>query len=182
MRVRQASLDDARSIARVHVEAWRAAYRDLMPDAVLDEFAGSATDRASRSAALDAREARWRDNLVKTAPDRRTAVCEKEGSIVGFATAGPGRASPIHGEIWAIYAAPDAWGQGVGRALLDDGLAFLAARGFDAIELWVLEGNLRAIRFYEIAGFRFDGAKKTEDGLPHLRMTRPITWSSASGA
>ena len=29
------------------------------------------------------------------------------------------------------------------------------------IALWVLDGNERAIRFYERYGFRFDGAEKT---------------------
>ena len=36
------------------------------------------------------------------------------------------------------------------------------------VYLWVLKGNARARRFYEIAGFRADGAKEpyAVDGLP----------------
>ncbi len=173
MRVRRATVDDARSIARVHVEAWRAAYRGLMPDTVLDAFTGVEGDPVSRSAALDASERRWRDNLVKMPAQGRTAVAERSGSVVGFVTAGPSRASPVLGEIWALYASPDTWGGGFGRALLDDALAFLATNHLADVELWVLEGNARAIRFYEAAGFRFDGATKDEEGLPHLRMLRP---------
>ncbi|BBA92475.1 hypothetical protein GUT189_07880 [Streptococcus ruminantium] len=34
-------------------------------------------------------------------------------------------------------------------------------QSFDKIALWVLEGNVRAIAFYEKIGFRFDGVTKT---------------------
>jgi GNAT superfamily N-acetyltransferase len=36
--IRAATLDDARAIAEVHVAAWRAGYRGLMPDAYLAEL------------------------------------------------------------------------------------------------------------------------------------------------
>lgn len=170
MRVRSASFSDARAIAAVHVEAWRATYRGLMPDAVVDAFAGPDHDAAARALALDARAVRWRDNLVKTRPDQRTAVAEQGGEIVGFATAGPSRTCDGWGEVWAIYAAPEALGVGIGRALLGDALAFLAEQRFERVELWVLPNNARAIRFYEAAGFSFDGAERTEDGLLHRRM------------
>lgn len=37
MKVRMATPEDVRSIAEIHVAAWRAAYRDLMPQAFLDQ-------------------------------------------------------------------------------------------------------------------------------------------------
>jgi hypothetical protein len=48
--VRSAEIDDARQIATVHVDAWRAAYRDLLPEAVLRQFAAN-------------RERSWREIL-----------------------------------------------------------------------------------------------------------------------
>nr|WP_237373616.1 hypothetical protein [Streptococcus ruminantium] len=38
---------------------------------------------------------------------------------------------------------------------------FEKMQSFDKIALWVLEGNARAIAFYEKIGFRFDGVTKT---------------------
>ena len=35
--------------------------------------------------------------------------------------------------------------------------------GCEEVVVWVLEGNERAIRFYESFGFRFDGGKQTLD-------------------
>jgi ribosomal protein S18 acetylase RimI-like enzyme len=41
----------------------------------------------------------------------------------------------------------------VGRALLERGEESLRRSGFSAALLWVLDGNERAIRFYEAAGW-----------------------------
>ena len=156
--IRIATVDDANGIARVQVAGWHAAYRGLMPDALLDRHT------------FDARAPRWRQNLSEVEPLRRTAVFERDGAVVGFATTGPSRDEHDAGEIWALYAHPAAWNSGVGRALVEDGLAFLAPRGHASVMLWVLRGNTRAIRFYELAGFRLDGGAKVEDEVSELRM------------
>ena len=57
------------------------------------------------------------------------------------------------GEVWALYAQPDAWGTGAGTALLRAALGDLAAAGHDACALWVLADNARAVAFYRRAGF-----------------------------
>lgn len=47
MRTRDAVVEDAPGIARVHVESWRAAYAGLMPQAVLDDLSvGASAERA----------------------------------------------------------------------------------------------------------------------------------------
>lgn len=128
-----------------------------MPDALLDRHT------------FEKRAPRWRQNLSEVEPLRQTTVFERDGVVVGFATAGPSREEPGAGEIWALYAHPDAWGTGVGRALLGGGLGFLSA-SYATVVLWVLRGNARATRFYEAAGFRVDGGAKVEDGVAELRM------------
>jgi GNAT superfamily N-acetyltransferase len=54
----------------------------------------------------------------------------------------------------ALYVRADVYGKGVGyrlmRAAIDEAAAYL----------WVLDGNGRAIAFYERQGFRFDGKTK----------------------
>ncbi|GAC1351745.1 MAG: GNAT family N-acetyltransferase [Polyangiales bacterium] len=169
---------DAEAIACVHVAAWHAAYRGLMPDAVLD------------AVTLESRIARWKQNLTAPNPALHTAVLEREGRVIAFASSGPNRDQPGQlepgrdqfqhnkpesterqcGEVWALYAHPDSWGTGAGRVLLADALVHFERGGFQVVMLWVLEGNARAIRFYERAGFRFDGGKRDEGGLPRRRM------------
>ena len=71
-------------------------------------------------------------------------------------------------QVQALYLAPDARGQGYGKALLD-----LAKAGRDRLELWTFQANTRAIAFYRREGFtettRTDGSGNDEK-LPDLRL------------
>ncbi|MDE4097030.1 GNAT family N-acetyltransferase [Phaeobacter gallaeciensis] len=69
-------------------------------------------------------------------------------------------------EICALYLAPEARGQGIGKRLLD------AAKGTSGhLHLWTFEANSGAQRFYLREGFtetaRSDGARNDE-GLPDI--------------
>ena len=125
MPLRRAVPGDARAIAEVHVRAWRETYAGLVPQAVLD-----ALDVAER-------EALWRSVIPRA--DRRVAVAEADGRVVGFACAGPGReAHAGHpGEVMALYVLRAHHGKGLGRALFEDALAWLGTPAY----LWVLREN-----------------------------------------
>lgn len=149
--IRPATPADASAIAHIHVETWRAAYRGLMPDAVLD-----ALD-------VERRAAFWQDRLAQ--PWGSVWVAEDD-SLAGFCDLIPSRdqdAAPDEvAEIVAIYVLPAHWGQGVGRALCEQALAQARQRGCRAVTLWVLASNHNAMRFYEAMGFALDGAQKTK--------------------
>jgi GNAT superfamily N-acetyltransferase len=147
--VRPATLADAREIARVHVETWRAAYAHVFPAEFLAGL--SIDDRAALA-----------EHLL-TERSETILVAEVEGRVVGFASGGPSRdddpgAAP--GEVYAIYVEPAAWGRGAGRLLLQRLEEALLGSGFDDATLWVLEDNPRARRFYEAAGWEFDGGRE----------------------
>jgi len=163
--IRAATLADARAMAQIHVDGWRAAYRGQMPDALLDSL--SVEQRT---------EHRRKDIETPRSPEHRNWVAEDDGRVVAFAITGPSRdagTSPDVAELFAIYAAPTRWGTGAGRALLGHVLDDLRARRVAAVTLWVLDTNARARRFYEIAGFATDGAEKVEPfGGVRLREVR----------
>jgi GNAT superfamily N-acetyltransferase len=89
---------------------------------------------------------------------------DEEDVIYGFATTGRSHDSdlPDLGEVWAIYVDPQYWGTGVGRLLMDASRDQLRRDGAREALLWVLAGNERARRFYEIGGWRPDGARRME--------------------
>ena len=95
-------------------------------------------------------------------------MAEHDAALIGFVNAGLGREPLPHFEIqlYALYVRAAWWGTGVGHAL------FASAVGDRSAYLWVLEGNDRAIRFYERQGFRFDGAGHDEPEGRHVRMVR----------
>ncbi|WP_411074424.1 GNAT family N-acetyltransferase [Streptomyces sp. cmx-4-7] len=82
-------------------------------------------------------------------------------------------------ELAALYALPEVWGTGIGRALLSVTTGALVTAGFRSAALWVFAGNGRARRFYEAAGWRADGgAAREETGgwiLEELRYRRDLS-------
>ena len=143
MDITPATIDDALGIATVHVRTWQTAYAGILGAEFLGELS------------IEARAARWQDILQRR--DSQTLVARQATGIVGFVSHGRWRDAPDDigaGEIWAIYVVPEAWGTGVGRALLDAGVRELRAAGRRSVFLWVLERNDRGVRFYERFGFR----------------------------
>ena len=158
--VRRAAPADARRMAAIHVAAWRAAYREVMPDEYLDGL----PEREI--------EAVWRERLVSGLSDRAPAgvvsvvlVAELDGLVVAMAAVGPDRADPddaATGELWMLNADPTAWGSGAAAALHRAACDELGARGHVEAVLWVVEQNARARRFYEREGWHDDAETKTE--------------------
>ncbi|HHX30401.1 MAG TPA: GNAT family N-acetyltransferase, partial [Clostridiaceae bacterium] len=72
------------------------------------------------------------------------------------------------GEIMALYLLRDFQDRGLGFQLMKAAMEEL--NKMPQIILWVLEGNERAIRFYESLGFCFDGARRSEAYGTELRM------------
>src|SRR5688500_19243854 len=78
--IRRATADDGDAIGRVQVETWRAAYRGLLPDDVLDGFDVAVRQRL------------WRDGLSRPRrPGSETIVAEIDGTVVGFTSVGAWR-------------------------------------------------------------------------------------------
>ncbi len=152
--IRPATVDDAPMIAAVHVRSWQVAYRGQLPDELLD---GLSVERRTQRWGV-----RW---WAERGASHHLLVAEAGGALVGFAAIGPSRdddATIGVGELFAIYAAPETWGQGVGRALMNAAIDAGRSAGFGEATLWVLETNERARRFYAAAGWHADGGRRVE--------------------
>lgn len=137
----------------LHVRAWRAAYRGQMPDAYLDGL-----DSAARADM-------WRRSAANPRDRSRVLVAELDGAVVAFAAVGPSGEPPEVGQLYAINVDPDRQGHGVGRMLLAAAQEALTGLGFTEAILWVLPGNDRARRFYQLAGWYDEGVEQTVDVL-----------------
>ncbi len=83
---------------------------------------------------------------------------------MGFASFAPSRDEDVPartGEVPAIYVDPAVLGAGVGRELFEAATVALRDADFAKATLWVLEANALARRFYEKAGWAWDGAVST---------------------
>ncbi len=151
--MRVATPVDARAIASVHVESWRAAYRGQLPDDVLDNLL------------VDRRAEAWSDVMAATGPADAVLLLERADTLQGFAHVCEARdtdAARAVGEVSSLYLRPEVWGQGLGRELMAAALSHLTAAGSTSATLWVLATNDRARRFYEAGGWERDGVERTE--------------------
>jgi ribosomal protein S18 acetylase RimI-like enzyme len=151
MSIRKATIDDADTLAKLHIDSWRSAYRGLVSDSHLD------------SLDYERRAQRFRDSLEQNAEE--TYLAEQDGEIRGFVTLGGCRDTDVGqdatGEIWGIYLAPLYWRKGLGTALCRYGERLLKERRYRSATLWVFASNQQARRFYEAMGFKADGATRT---------------------
>jgi ribosomal protein S18 acetylase RimI-like enzyme len=167
-----AAFAECRAVARIHVDAWRAAYAGFVDAGYLAHLS------------VERRESMWQQAVRTGEP--LLLVAKRAGRIVGWIALGPSRdddSPPARGEIWAVYIDPNTWSGGVGTALVAEALRRLGERGHDSASLWVMCANARAIRFYETAGFTREPASEREFtlGQQPIREVRYVKALRASG-
>jgi GNAT superfamily N-acetyltransferase len=134
---------DARLLAGLHIESWRAAYRGLLRDEYLD------------GPIEPERVAVWSERLRALAPTHFGFVAEHQGEAVGFAFLF-GAHDPRWGTLLDnLHVRPALRGGGIGRALIEASAREAARRHPGApLHLFVYEGNEPARAFYARMGGR----------------------------
>ena len=168
--IRAAAPDDVDALCAAHLEAWRAGYRDVFTDELLDSTAFAESRQVQWASAWwlgDARQAMFAGVLG--------------GRVLGFANVGSERINGVarefgRGEVYAFYVHPQAWGTGLATALMDAGQGWLRERGHAHAVLWVLRDNPRARSFYRKTGWAWTGEETTWSGpqLPGLANPEPV--------
>src|SRR5205085_1168298 len=139
-------------IGEVHTRSWQAAYEGLFG--------------AERLATIDqAGRAAWWERCIQEGLETVLVAEDPDAGVVAFASVGPDRDDAPRGELYAIYALPEAWGTGAGPALMREAVDALREAGYSEAALWVLADNPRARSFYEREGWTLDGAAKSEEWL-----------------
>jgi GNAT superfamily N-acetyltransferase len=153
--IRRAVPADAEALSERHVDCWDDAYTGLVPQELL----------AERRRRIQERIDSWRGALEQGAV---VWLAEHDGELIGFSGARPARDDELADllELSVLYVRAPWWGTPVGYHL------FRRAVGDEASYLCVLEGNTRAIRFYERQGYREDAIIEEVPEGRHLRMVR----------
>ncbi len=164
--IRLAVPEDAAAIAAVHDEAWRNAYRGIIPGVALERM-------VSRRG-----ETWWAYNIRKGGAVLVLEVC---GAVAGYVSVGRSRMSRLShtGEIYELYVHPDYQGLGFGRKLLDAGKALLRRNKLNDIALRVLSDNDRAIAFYRSCGGRIVARSEETVGQSKLGVS-VFAWPEAA--
>ena len=171
MTIQSAGPADAEAIARIRVLSWQAGYPGLVPQAVLDAMSIEENVKQTLRRMMD--------------PEKKVAddwLAWQGDDALGWLGAGRCRdedlANQEVGEVVALYALPEAWGLGVGHALMNFASGEFRRLGYRKAVVWVMEGNARAERFYERQGYVLDGARRPLGmaGIPGSlrRLSKPL--------
>ncbi len=141
-------MDDARALAVIHIEGWRAAYQHIFPP---EAFAARTTET---------REREFGELFAAPGEPPCIWVSEQDGRVAGFAYTRPGHEPdiPNGGELKLFYVAPGLRASGLGLPLFEHAIADLREKGFQPF-LYTLRDNAAARRWYEKRGWQADGAE-----------------------
>lgn len=149
-RIRYASVEDAAVLGKIHSASWKKAYKNIIPDDILNNI-------TPEKRTLDFKKA------LSKGFEEDALIFNEDHLPLGLICFGKSRDKDLdssHGEIWGIYLLPEYWNQGVGSKLIHWGISELRRRNYKKAVLWVLEDNIIGRRFYEKNGFIFDGTSK----------------------
>lgn len=133
--------DDFEAIGNIYSCSWKIAYRGMISQDYLNELSGNQWSSVLRDSAYDSYVIMEGEKYVGT-----SSICAaRDEKMAGW------------GEIISIYLLPEYFGKGYAKQLLDCALNDLLEKGYQSIYLWVLDKNIRAQKFYEKHGFKFNG-------------------------
>ncbi len=164
--IRLARPDDAGAIAAVHDDAWRNAYRGVIPGKALE-------------AMVERRGPRWWARAI----ERRTriVVLSFGGVIAGYASYGRNRATklPFGGEIFELYVKPEYQGIGLGKRLFTAVRRDLAGNDIKSLVVWALADNEMACGFYRrLGGQLVDRSSERFDDVSIDKLA--FAWSASA--
>ena len=132
-------------------ESWVRTYASLIGESLARELATN-----KHTSALFEREIGAPDAISLTAKSPKNLII---GHVGGFKNA----ARSIY--IDRLHVAPPWMGIGVAQELVAAAAKDAVSKGFDHLELTVLEGNDRAMAFYTKSGFTVDQGRSPTEGL-----------------
>ena len=98
---------------------------------------------------------------VEKSPEITLLVAEEDGQLVGYLGMTQLKERRVHHIATLVCGvAREAWGRGVGKALMRSALERARESGISRVELTVVAGNHRARKLYEKAGFVVEGYRK----------------------
>ena len=151
MTVRNAELDDMKQLGHIMSVSFRTAFAEFVTPQTMDAC-------AREESCIALLEGIFREEKV------HFLIGENSGMLAWQNTEDAA-------EIIAIHTLPESWGTGLGTAMLTEALNQI---GNQPVFLWAFEENVRARRFYENHGFRWDGTQRLSefDGVIEVRYVK----------
>lgn len=142
IKIEEASIKDIDEIAKVHVDSWKSAYKDILPGRVLEERT------------YEVQKNKWLKRIFQNNKTNEFMLVAKDdsGEITGFATGSIDDPNNEHDSIlFCLYISDKFQKKGIGKCLVNEVKERLKNQGADDMVLWAYRDNT-ACRFYEHIG------------------------------
>ncbi|WP_455374079.1 GNAT family N-acetyltransferase [Limibacillus halophilus] len=161
--LRQARLDDAAAIARLHAESWRSVYHGILEAHYLAHHLEE--ERAEF----------WESFLRREGMGDIVLVAERDGELQGFIALVREGEEGYDGVVENLHVAPGGRGGGIGRRLLAEACHRLRDQGGKSVCLWVFDSNAAAFAFYKRLGGVVDAHISDPEAGPSEADSR-VAW------
>lgn len=158
MNIRNATLTDAKGIAKVHVDSWKTTYKNIIPNDFLQKLS------------YEQRTNSWIKNISEE--NNYVFVAENDQKeIVGFADCGKRESNHIEhsGDLTSIYILKEYQGQGIGKQLMHQLFIQFEKLGYNRVFVEVLEDN-NTRYFYEYYGAKYLKSEKIKIAGANLNL------------
>ena len=143
MKIREATIEAAKGIGKVHVDSWRTTYKNIVPDDFLNNLS------------YEQRTRLWENLILDTT--NYVLIAENEiGEIIGFASASKRETNPVPHSNYldTLYLLEEYHGKGVGKQLFKEIFFYFNQKNYQKIFVEVLAEN-KTRYFYEHFGAQF---------------------------
>lgn len=144
MKIRRAVIEDAKGISIVQVDTWKTTYKNLVPDAFLNQMT------------YESREPIWKD-IISTQSVYVAETNDKQ--IIGYSNGGKeksGKYPEYLGELYGIYILKAYQKKGLGRELLKAVVKDLLANDIRSMTVMVFEENQSQLFYKALGGVKID--------------------------
>ena len=143
MKIRKATIQDAKGIGKVHVDSWRTTYKNIVPTDFLNNLS------------YEQRTHLWENHLLDETIYVLVAENER-GEIIGFTSASKRETNPVPNSNYldTLYLLEEYHGKGVGKQLFKEIFIYFNKRNYEKIFVEVLAEN-KTRYFYEHFGAQF---------------------------
>lgn len=147
--IRKVKQGDADTLAYIQTESWKAAFKGIIDDEMLEKCTDILKARLMYQRLLDDNKG---NGYILTVDDKPHCIAywdkARDSDLIGKA------------ELICIHSLPDNWHKGFGSKMMDMILEDIKKSGYSEVVLWVFRDNLRARAFYEAKGFVLNDVTK----------------------
>lgn len=152
MKIKKASEENIKAVARVYVDSWRNTYQGLVPDDYLNRLT------------YEEAEKKWTHFLNSEKEPFIYVAINDAGKMIGFASGKSIDDEHFNGELYSLYLLQESRGLGIGRKLVSAIAKHFREKGIASMMVWVMEQNKSGLGFYECMGGKGYLRRKSEFG------------------